>query len=204
MVTRLETLSLEGNRALASQSALDLLLSRVSVSRVGGELPSTDALQNIFTAALRAPDHAGLKPWRYLKVAGEQRVKLGELFVSAKMQDDPNLDQAAIDKLKSKPSRAPLVIIVIASIQDHPKVPEVEQILSAGASAQNMLMAAHMQGIGAIWRTGSMTYHARVREGLGVAENEKIIGFMYLGSIEGKTRLVPKIDVDQYVEDWNE
>ena len=105
MVDKSEIISFEGNRPLASQDALDLLLSRVSVSRVGGELPSTDALQKIFTAALRAPDHAGLKPWRYLKVAGEQREKLGELFVSAKLQDDPHLDQAAIDKLKFLPSR---------------------------------------------------------------------------------------------------
>ena len=131
---------------MASQDALDFLLSRVSVSRVGGELPSTDALQKIFTAALRAPDHAGLKPWRYLKVAGEQREKLGELFVSAKLQDDPQLDQAAIDKLKKKPLRAPLVIVVIASIQDHPKVPEIEQMLSAGASTQNMLLARTYAG----------------------------------------------------------
>ena len=187
---------------MSSQGALDLLLSRVSVSRVGGELPSTKALQNIFTAALRAPDHAGLKPWRYLKIAGEQRGKLGELFVSAKLQDDPNLDQAAIDKLKKKPLRAPLVIVVIASIRHHPKVPEIEQMLSAAASAQNMLLAAHMQGIGAMWRTGSMTYHSRVREGLDVAQNEKIIGFIYLGSIEGKTRLVPEMNVSQYVKDW--
>ncbi|MDC0893094.1 nitroreductase [Pseudomonadales bacterium] len=203
MVDKSEIISFEGNRPLASQDALDFLLSRVSVSRVGGELPSTDALQKIFTAALRAPDHAGLKPWRYLKVAGEQREKLGELFVSAKLQDDPHLDQAAIDKLKKKPLRAPLVIVVIASIQDHPKVPEIEQMLSAGASAQNMLLAAHMQGIGAMWRTGSMTYHSRVREGLGVAQNEKIIGFIYMGSIEGKTRLVPEMNVSQYVKDWN-
>ena len=95
------------------------------------------------------------------------------------------------------------MIVVIASIQDHPKVPEIEQMLSAGASAQNMLLAAHMQGIGAMWRTGSMTYHPRVREGLGVAQNEKIIGFIYMGSIEGKTRLVPEINLSQYVQDWN-
>jgi len=192
----------EGITPLKSQGALDLLLSRVSVSRVGGSAPSTEALRNIFSAALRAPDHAGLRPWRYLKVAGEQREKLGELFVSAKLQDDPQLDQAAIEKLKSKPLRAPLVIIVIAVIQDHPKVPEVEQILSAGASAQNMLLAAHMQGIGAMWRTGSMTYHAKVREGLGIADNEKIIGFIYLGEIEGKTRLLPEMNISQYVTDW--
>ncbi len=187
---------------MKSQGALDLLLSRVSVSRVGGSAPSTEALRNIFSAALRAPDHAGLRPWRYLKVAGEQREKLGELFVSAKLQDDPQLDQAAIEKLKSKPLRAPLVVIVIAVIQDHPKVPEFEQILSAGASAQNVLRAAHMQGIGAMWRTGSMTYHAKVREGLGVADNEKIIGFIYLGEIEGKTRLLPEMNISQYVTDW--
>ena len=187
---------------MKSLGALNQLLSRVSVSRVGGEVPSAEALEAIFTAAIRAPDHAGLKPWRFLTVAGAQREKLGDLFVAAKLVDDPTMDQAAIEKLRSKPLRAPLVVVVVAVIQEHPKVPEVEQILSAGASVQNMLTAAHMQGIGAMWRTGSMTYHHKVHEGLGIAGNEKLIGFIYFGEIEGKTRLVPKIETNQYVTDW--
>jgi len=183
--------------------ALDVLLSRVSVSRVGGAAPSAEAMRNIFKAALRAPDHASLKPWRYLTVTGSQREKLGELFVKAKLSDDPELKEAAMAKLKNKPLRAPLLIVVIAVIHDHPKVPEIEQILSAGASAQNMLIAAHMQGIGAMWRTGEMTYHPVVLSGLGLSDNERIIGFLYLGEIEGKTRLVPALDIDQFVTDWN-
>ena len=82
MLDKSEIISFEGSGPLASREAVDIVVSRVSVSRVGGELPSTDALQKIFTAALRAPDHAGLKPWRYLKVAGEQREKLGEFLLA--------------------------------------------------------------------------------------------------------------------------
>ena len=182
--------------------ALETLLSRVSVSRVGGAVPSAAVMANIFKAGLRAPDHASLKPWRYLTVSGTRREKLGDLFVKAKLSEDPHLENTAVTKLKSKPLRAPLVIVVVAVICDHPKVPEVEQILSAGASAQNMLIAAHMQNIGAMWRTGAMTYHPVVRDGLGLRDHERIIGFLYLGEIEGKTRLIPELDVDQYVTDW--
>ncbi|MEK9823587.1 MAG: nitroreductase family protein, partial [Gammaproteobacteria bacterium] len=89
-----------------------------------------------------------------------------------------------------------------ACITEHPKVPEVEQVLSAGAVAQNMLIAAHALGLGAMWRTGSMAYDAIVNEGLGLAANEQVVGYLYLGEIDGRQKPLPSLDVEAYVQHW--
>ncbi len=182
--------------------ALEALQHRVSVPRLGGDVPAKEVLENMFKAALRVPDHAQLKPWRFLLVSGASRERLGDLFVRAQLEDDPELNEAAINKARGKTNRAPLIIVVIAKPQFHPKVPEIEQLLSAGASIQNMLLAAHAQGIGAMWRTGSMAYHPTVLSGLGLAPDEKLIGFLYVGEISGKTRTVPEPDTQEYFKVW--
>lgn len=182
--------------------ALEALHTRVSVPRVGGSPPGQEVLDNMFKAALRAPDHALLRPWRFLIVRDEARERLGELFVKAQRVDDPGMSEAMIEKARSKPLRAPLLIVVIAAITEHPKVPEVEQILATGAAAHGMLLAAHAQGVGAMWRTGSMAYHPVVWEGLGLDSNERIVGFLYVGEIEGRTREVAPLPPEDFVDEW--
>ena len=184
--------------------ALEALQGRVSAARLVGEVPSQCILDNMFKAALRAPDHAQLRPWRFLLVSGDARDKLGDLFVQAQLEDDPDLSDIAIGKARSKPLRAPLIIVVIANVQSHPKVPEVEQLLSTGAAVQNMLVAAYAQGIGAMWRTGSMAYHATVLKELGLTSHEKLIGFLYVGEINGKRRVARPLDTDKYFRSWPE
>ena len=185
-----------------AMDALEALHLRVSAPRLGGEVPSRVILDNMFKAALRAPDHAQLRPWRFLLVAGTDRDRLGDVFVQAQLQDDPELSDAAIAKARGKPRRAPLIIVVIASTREHPKVPEIEQLLSAGAAAQNMLIAAHAQGIGAMWRTGGMAYHATVLHALGLQSNEKLMGFLYVGSIDGKSRVARHLETAEYFKSW--
>lgn len=183
--------------------ALEALHTRVSVSRVGDQPPDDDALENIFKAALRAPDHALLRPWRFLVIREEGRAHLGKLFAEATRADDPEADDNALQKAASKPFRAPLLVVAIARIMPHPKVPEVEQIVSTGAAMQNMLIAAHAQGVGAMWRTGGMAYHPVVQKGLGLDPNERVVGFLYLGEIEGgRVRNVPDMKVDDFFEQW--
>ena len=182
--------------------ALEALQHRVSVPRLGGDVPVKEVLENIFKAALRVPDHAQLKPWRFLLITGESLEKLGDLFVQAQLEDDPELSEVAIDKARGKPNRAPMIIAVVASLQPHPKVPEIEQLLSAGATIQNMLLAAHAQGVGAMWRTGSMAYHPTVLAGLGLAQNEKLVGFLYVGEVNGRTRTAPEPNTEEYFKVW--
>jgi len=182
--------------------ALDAIHSRVSVPRLVGPEPTVKELDAIFKAALRAADHGMLRPWRFLVVRGQARNALGELFVSAVLQDDPDTSPALIDKTRSKPLRAPLIVVAMASIRDHEKIPEMEQIISAGAAVQNMMLAAHAQNLGAMWRTGSLSYHPVVEKGLGLSDKEKIVGFLYLGQKEGRSRLLPNEKVDLYFQEW--
>ena len=181
--------------------ALEALRTRNATSRLTGSVPET-ALDNILNAGLRAPDHALLRPWKILVVDGESRKRLGALFAEAKLTADPNQTSQQLEKLKSKPLRAPVILVVAAKISEHPKVPEVEQLLSAGAAAQNMCVAAHAMGLGAIWRTSDMAYNPIVAKGLGLADNDKIVGFIYIGEVDGRQKAIPEINLEDHVVHW--
>ena len=185
-----------------SMDALDALHFRSSVPKLSEPLPSPQMLENIYKAAFSAADHAVLKPWRFLVIKGEARDRLGELFVQAGLEKAGTLEPAARERLRSKPLRAPLVLVCISSYTAHPKVPEIEQDLSAGAATQNMLLAAFAQGLGAMWRTGSMAYDPVVKAGLGLSAQEKIIGFLYIGTIDGGTKQLCETKIDQFFQEW--
>ncbi len=182
--------------------ALDALHLRSSVPKLSDPIPTEEMLENIYKAAFRAADHAVLRPWRFLVVKGDARERLGEVFVQAGLSIDSTLEPAAIEKLRHKPMRAPLILICISSYRPHPKVPEIEQDLSAGAATQNMLLAAFAQGLGAMWRTGSLAYNPVVKSCLGLSEAEKIIGFLYIGTIDGGTKRLCDSDIKAYFKDW--
>ncbi len=181
--------------------AIELLHNRTSCPLLEEPGPTEAQLNTLFQAALRAPDHGAIRPWRFLTVQGEARKKLGELFLNAARQDDENLSASRCDKIRNMPLRAPTLIIVVAAVQDHPKVPALEQQVSAGCAAQNIILAAHAQKLGAMWRTGDMAYHPVVREGLGVAAGETIMGYIYLGTAQ-KMKKVPQHDLADYVFEW--
>ncbi len=179
--------------------ALDALLNRVSAPRLTEPAPDQLQRQVLFRAALRAPDHGQLRPWRFLTVEGSARNRLGELFASALGADVP---PEALAKALAMPLRAPLMVIVIARVQESAKVPAQEQVLAAGCATHGILLAAHAQGIGAVWRTGDMAYNARVAKGLGLADNEQIIAFLYLGTPERELRTPQDIAIDEFVQAW--
>ena len=126
--------------------ALDALLNRVSVPRLGEPAPTAAQRELLFRAALRAPDHAQLRPWRFLTVEGEARGRLGELLASAVLAADPQAPAAALEKARAMPLRAPLLVLVIARLNSHFKVPQNEQVLSAACAAHGLLLAAHALG----------------------------------------------------------
>ena len=181
--------------------ALEAIQTRNSAARLTGSV-EPGHLEQILKAGFRAPDHALLRPWRILVIEGEAIDRLGALFAQAKLTHDPGLSAEALTKIKNKPLRAPLILVVAARLIEHPKVPEIEQILSAGAMAQNLMLAAHALGYGSMWRTGSMTYDQVVAKGLGLVPNEKMIGFLYVGEIEGNQKRLPEHDPEQFVTRW--
>ncbi|MGH8437427.1 MAG: nitroreductase family protein [Pseudomonas sp.] len=182
--------------------ALDALLNRVSAPRLREPAPDAAQREVLFRAALRAPDHGQLRPWRFLTVEGAAREQLGELLVSALTADSAQVTQEALNKARAMPLRAPLLIVVIARLQDHFKIPQQEQLLAAGCAAHGILLAAHAQGIGAVWRTGELAYNARVAQGLGLSESERIIAFLYLGTPERELRTPQELAVSDFVSAW--
>jgi len=163
--------------------ALTALHSRNSVSLLCEPGPSKEQLNNIIKAGIRACDHGWLRPWKYIVIEGDAREKFGQLLEKTKSSmDDKPLSEKESDKIRSKALRAPLIIAVVAKIVEHPKVPEVEQIMSAAASAQMMMTAAHAQGIGAIWRSGALMFEKTMHLGLNLDEKDSLVGFIYLGT----------------------
>ena len=182
--------------------ALNALLTRNSASKLIDPAPAKGELQQIISAALRSPDHARLRPWRFLLIEGQAREALGALFAEATKRAKPGASPEILQKASSKSQRAPLIVVVIASTAAHPKVPHIEQQLSAGCAAQNILLAAHALGYAGIWRTGAMAYHQIVRDGLSLASNEEITGFIYLGTMSGEPKVLPELNPDHFATYW--
>ncbi|MHA6493849.1 nitroreductase family protein [Pseudomonas borbori] len=183
--------------------ALDGLLNRVSVPRLREPAPDIAQRELLFRAALRAPDHGQLRPWRFLTIEGAAREQLGELFVEALAgaSSEPLSDEAQA-KARAMPLRAPLLVVVIARVHANGKVPAQEQVIAAGCAAHGILLAAHAQGIGAVWRTGELAYNTLVGSRLGLSEAEQIIGFLYLGTPERELRTPPQLQVADFVTAW--
>ena len=164
--------------------------------------PDDAQLHLILKTALTAPDHGRLHPYRFLSIRGKARRKLSEIFGQATLDRDPGVDPAYLAKQKDKPLRSPLIVVVVASPINSPKIPEIEQLLCAGAAAHNVLLAANALGFGSVWLTGANAYDAYVCSELGLDENERIIGFIYIGTpaIELPPRPIP--EVSRHHREW--
>lgn len=182
-----------------AQPALALLQQRVSHPRLTDPGPSQAQMADLYRAALRAPDHAWLRPWRFIEVSGDDRIRLGKQMAHSARQDDPDLADKHYQKLLNSPLRAPLVLIAWAKISEHPKVPAIEQVLATGAAVTNLINAAHALGIGAVWRTGAPAYSPALKQALGVTATDHIVGFIYLGTPSGEDKPVPALDPADFI-----
>ena len=184
--------------------AIELLLSRASQGKLRDPAPSDEALWRALSAAVRAPDHALLRPWRFQLIRGDARARFGEVLREALLRRNPNASAAELDKAQRKPLRAPLLIVVSSHVRPHPKAPEIEQVLSAGAAAQNILLALHAQGFAGMWRTGEPAYDAFVKRALGLRDTDAIVGFLYAGTPAAPFPSIERPDPRAYVQDWTE
>lgn len=182
---------------------LTAILNRVSSPRLTTPAPTPEQLDTLLRCALRAPDHGRLQPWHFTVVQGDGLRRLGEVFLAAKQHDGVPLDERARDKLLGMPLRAPMIIIVSARIQPHPKVPAIDQVLAAGAATHNLQLAARAMGYGVMWRTGEMAQHAHVKSELGLASDDEIVGFLYVGTASQEDRPVGAVDTTQCVTHWH-
>jgi nitroreductase len=156
--------------------------TRMSVSVLRDPGPTDPQWEILLRAGARAPDHGRLRPWRFLIVRGEARELLGDVMAEALRASKPDTPSVALDRERRKPLRAPALLVVAVVPVPHSGVPEIEQILAGGAAAQNILLAAHALGLGAIWRTGAPAYNGDVARALGLPAQGRIIAFIYLGA----------------------
>lgn len=185
--------------------ALSAILTRHTFPPAKMGLPGPDqaALHRILEAGAAAPDHGLLRPFRFLVVRGAGRERLGELFAAFVRRAAPDASPAEIEKQRTAPTRAPVIVVVAARIDPaHPKIPEVEQIAAAAAAAQNMLLAAHALGFVAKWATGKQAYDATVKAEFGLAEADRILGFLYLGSPAAPHEVPPRPSFAHLVAEW--
>ena len=164
--------------------ALDLLKSRRSVkpAEMTGPGPSADQLQAMLTVASRVPDHGKLTPWRFIVFEGDSRLAIGDAIAALFRADRPDATAEQIEFERRRLARAPLVVAVVSRAAPHVKIPEWEQLMSAGAATMNLVTAAHAHGFAANWLTEWYAYDRRVLDALGLAPHERIVGFVHIGT----------------------
>jgi len=164
--------------------AIELLKTRSSLkpAELAPPGPSTSEIETLLTVASRVPDHGKLTPWRFIVFEGDARLKAGEIIEATFRQKYPDATPEQVAYERNRLARAPLVIAVVSRAGAHAKIPEWEQVLSAGASTMSLVLAAHALGYAANWITEWYAYDRRVLDALGLTENERIAGFVHIGT----------------------
>lgn len=183
-------------------SPIDALLSRASVSELADPAPAGEALDQILQAGLRAPDHGKLRPWRFVLIRGDARQTWAETIVAALKAREPDAPEAAIEKQRNRVLNAPLIIALGAKLRPGHKIPEIEQMLSVGAAAMNMLNAAHALGYGAVWLTGANSFDPAVVAALGLEPADKLAGFLFVGTPKAAPLALRRPAVADHVIEW--
>lgn len=181
--------------------AIELLRTRRSsrIIDLGAPAPSAEELDTILAIAARVPDHGKLAPWRFIVFEGEGRARAGDALAQALAAKDAQAADKRLEEERGRFLRAPLVVAVVSRAAPHVKIPEWEQLLSAAACCQNMLLAALALGYGATWMTEWPTYDAGARAALGLAAHERVAGFIYIGTPAQKLEDRPRPDLAEIV-----
>ncbi len=176
-----ETAAFSSHLAQTDDPILAAIRHRRSMGKMTDQVPPRELIQTILEAGTWAPNHHMTEPWRFVVLEGEARNALGAVMgaVDAARYDDPAKKAAAAESAARKPLRAPYVIGV--GVEPDPTAPEIEEVCAVAAAAQNMLLAADALGLAAIWRSGWMAFTPEVREYLGLSEQGKVLGFIYVG-----------------------
>jgi len=180
-------------------SAVELLTHRRSIkpSELVGPAPSAAEIESLLTIASRVPDHGKLVPWRFIVFEGDARLAAGDVIAGAFRGKYPQATAEQVAAERGRLSRAPLVIAVVSRASPHVKIPEWEQVLSAGAATMNLVLAAHALGYAANWMTEWYAYERTVLDALGLAANERIAGFVHIGRAQASPVDRPRPPLDQ-------
>lgn len=181
--------------------ALELLKSRNSprAQDLGPPAPSDAELTEMLTIAARVPDHGMMKPWRFIVLSKETRPQLVDKLTANFRAGNPNAPEQDVEKQKLRFGGSPVIVAVVSRTVPNPKVPEIEQLLSAGAACMNLLNAAAALGFGANWLTGWAAFDASSKEVFGLKDNERIVGFIHIGTPKVQAFNRPRPDLSEIV-----
>ena len=186
--------------AEVGEVAIEALKGRFSSWPLHEPAPSASELETAFELAMRAPDHGSMKPWRFVTVQGEARAALAEILVEAaraRGHEDP-------ERYRRKQLAAPMTIVpAVRLVEGSEKVPVIEQWLAAGAAVMNLLNGLYLQGYGAIWVSGPNAFDPKVRDALGFAADEHLLGFVHVGTAEAHAKGRERPDPSGFVRAWH-
>lgn len=186
-VLQLPAHEFRGSKPAMTQTSSDMLALQsrrrsVPPQSLQGPGPTAEQLNTLLTIAARVPDHGKLAPWRFIVFEGDGQIRAGALIATVFAQDNPQADQKRLEIERRRLALAPLVVGIVSRAAPHVKIPEWEQLMSAGAVGMNLTLAANAMGYATSWLSEWYAYDRRVLEGLGLAAHEKMAGFVHIGS----------------------
>ena len=162
-------------------NVLDAIHKRQSIGKMKADpVPKAD-IEKLLSAAVQAPNHYKVRPWRFIVLTGSGRDRMGDVMAQVLKRRFPEIDEAALDKERGKPLRSPLLIAVGVDKPDDPRVLEIENVCAAAAACENILLAAGELGLAGHWRTGDAAREPEVKKFLGLAADQELIAFLYIG-----------------------
>ena len=182
--------------------ALDLLLTRESALKLDAPGPSQADLDTMFQSAVRAPDHGRLRPWHFVVIDSDRRAAFGELMAQSMRRRMPDAEDEMLDRERAKAMRAPTILVAAAKVNKSAKISAFEQIASAAAATQNIMLAANAKGYGAMWKTGDAAYDPDVKVALGLSPEDEIMGFLYVGTNVGGSHPAARPEAANFVSVW--
>lgn len=187
-----------------SSPIVEFMLNRASapIPELREPAPSDSEIETMIRIASRVPDHGRLEPWRFIIYRGEARERVGEMLADLAERREGPLTEARRAQELSRFSRAPLVIGVVSCPKENPKIPRWEMFLSAGAAAMNLVIAANGLGYATNWITNWYSDTEEGRRILGLAPHERVVGFVHIGTFEGKAPERPRPDVSKLYSDY--
>ncbi len=166
-------------------SVFDIVQRRRSIGKMTAQSPTREQIERLLEAATHAPNHRKVEPWRFFVLAGKARNQLGEIMASSLVERLQKVlgdnTQALLDKEHNKPLRSPVLIVVASEHSTLPNVLDIENVEATAAAVQNMLLVGEEMGLACMWRTGNAAYDPRVKQWLGLANEDHIVAFVYVG-----------------------
>ena len=175
------------------------LHTRVSVPKVTTEEPPRETILKLLDAGNQAPNHHRVRPWRFFVLTGEARTRLGDVMAASLLDREPAATPEQLDKTRALPLRAPVIVAVGVDAPREERIIEIENVCAAAAACQNILLAAHDLGLGAMWRTGVWARDPKVKEFFGLSPEQHLIAFLYIGYAAGEVKLTDRPPVDDRV-----